>query len=112
MLSGWRVGSLFGIPLFLDPSWFFILLLVTMINAREFDSSLGSILAWVAGLAMALLLFSSVLLHELGHSLAALSQGIKVNSITLFIFGGIASIDRESKTPGEAFQVAIAGPLV
>ncbi|NEP49429.1 MAG: site-2 protease family protein [Moorea sp. SIO3C2] len=112
MRSGWRVGSLFGIPLFLDPSWFFILLLVTMVNAREFDSSLGSILAWVAGLAMALLLFSSVLLHELGHSLAALSQGIKVNSITLFIFGGIASIDRESKTPGEAFQVAIAGPLV
>ncbi|MGB7443731.1 MAG: site-2 protease family protein [Coleofasciculaceae cyanobacterium] len=61
---------------------------------------------------MALLLFGSVILHELGHSLVAQTQGIKVNSITLFLFGGIASIDRESKTPGEAFQVAIAGPLV
>jgi Zn-dependent protease len=61
---------------------------------------------------MALLLFGSVVLHELGHSLAARSQGIKVNSITLFLFGGVASIDRESKTPGEAFQVAIAGPAV
>jgi len=61
---------------------------------------------------MALLLFSSVILHELGHSLAARSQGIKVNSITLFVFGGVASIDRESRTPGGAFQVAIAGPAV
>jgi Zn-dependent protease len=61
---------------------------------------------------MVLLLFASVLLHELGHSLVARSQGIKVNSITLFLFGGIAAIDRESKTPGQAFQVAIAGPLV
>jgi Zn-dependent protease len=51
-------------------------------------------------------------LHELGHSLAARSQGIKVNSITLFLFGGIAAIEEESKTPLKAFQVAIAGPLV
>lgn len=61
---------------------------------------------------MALLLFGSVVLHELGHSLVARSQGIKVNSITLFIFGGVASIERESNTPGGAFQVAIAGPAV
>ena len=61
---------------------------------------------------MAIALFSSVLLHELGHSLVARSQGIPVTSITLFLFGGIASIDQESKTPGQAFQVAIAGPAV
>jgi Zn-dependent protease len=61
---------------------------------------------------MALLLFGSVLLHELGHSLVARSQGIKVSSITLFLFGGIAAIDEESKTPGQALQVAIAGPVV
>ncbi|NEO99963.1 MAG: site-2 protease family protein [Symploca sp. SIO2E9] len=112
MQSGRRIGSLLGIPLFLDPSWFFILVFVTIINAGDIDSSLRSLAAWITGLVMALLLFSSVILHELGHSLAARSQGIKVNSITLFLFGGVASIERESKTPGEAFQVAIAGPLV
>ncbi|WP_293340872.1 site-2 protease family protein [Microcoleus sp. CAWBG58] len=111
MQTGWRIGSLFGIPLLIDYSWFIILALAT----REYASSYrlwGSALSWSAGFAIALLLFASVLLHELGHSLASMSQGIKVNSITLFLFGGVASIDSESKTPGQAFQVAIAGPLV
>jgi Zn-dependent protease/CBS domain-containing protein len=111
MQTGWRIGSLFGIPLLIDYSWFVILALAT----SEYASSYrlwGLALSWSAGLAIALLLFGSVLLHELGHSLAAMSQGIKVNSITLFLFGGIASIESESKTPGQAFQVAIAGPLV
>jgi Zn-dependent protease/CBS domain-containing protein len=112
MQANWRIGSLLGIPLFLDPSWFFILMLVTIINALTLSRTFEPAIAWSAGLVMALLLFGSVLLHELGHSIAARSQGIKVNSITLFIFGGVASIDRESKTPGQAFQVAIAGPAV
>lgn len=112
MQAAWRIGSLFGIPLFLDPSWFFILALVTIVNALDLSANFRSTWSWGGGLVMALLLFGSVLLHELGHSLVARSQGIKVNSITLFIFGGVASIDRESKTPGEAFQVAIAGPTV
>lgn len=112
MQASWRIGFLFGIPLFLDPSWFFILALVTIVNALEFSHSFELVLAWSAGLVTALLLFCSVVMHELGHSLVARSQGIKVNSITLFIFGGVASIEQESKTPGEAFQVAIAGPAV
>ncbi|HEY9819764.1 MAG TPA: site-2 protease family protein [Candidatus Sericytochromatia bacterium] len=112
MQANWRIGSLFGIPLFLDPSWFFILAFVTLINAQNFAPKLGPVVAGGTGFVMALLLFSSVILHELGHSLAARSQGIKVNSITLFVFGGVASIDRESRTPGGAFQVAIAGPAV
>jgi Zn-dependent protease len=111
MQAGWRIGSLFGIPLFVDSSWFIILALATFDNARNYQAY-GSVLSWVAGFVVALLLFSSVLLHELGHSLTAMSQGIKVNSITLFLFGGIAAIERESKTPGQAFQVAIAGPAV
>lgn len=111
MQTGWRIGSLFGIPLFLDPLWFVILALGTL-NYGLAYLQWGTVLAWSAGLMMALLLFGSVLLHELGHSLVARSQGIKVNSITLFLFGGIASIEEESKTPGQAFQVAIAGPAV
>jgi Zn-dependent protease/CBS domain-containing protein len=111
MQKNWRVGSLFGIPLFIDPLWFVILGLATLNFGLSYQQW-GSVFAWSAGVVMALLLFASVLLHELGHSLLAKSQGIQVNSITLFMFGGIAAIEEESKTPGKAFQVAIAGPLV
>lgn len=111
MQTNWKIGSLFGIPLFLDPSWFVILGLTTL-NFGFAYQYWGTVIGWSAGLIMALLLFASVLLHELGHSLVAESQGIKVNSITLFFFGGIAAIEEESKTPGQAFQVAIAGPAV
>ena len=115
MQSGWRIGSLLGIPLFIDPSWFVIVALIAFAKGWDWQleyTDWGGVLAWTAGLITALLLFGSVLLHELGHSLVARSQGIHVNSITLFLFGGMAALDRESKTPGEAFQVAIAGPLV
>lgn len=113
----WKIGTIFGIPLYLDPSWFLIVLFLTIVNGQEINDQ-GVLfpghpfLAWVTGLILALGLFASVLLHELGHSLTAKSQGIKVNSITLFLFGGIASIDQESKTPEEALNVAVAGPLV
>ncbi|WP_013320335.1 site-2 protease family protein [Gloeothece verrucosa] len=114
--ANWRIGSLFGIPIYIDSSWFLILLLITIINAGDVNamelSQVSPALGWLTGLMMALLLFASVLLHELGHSLVARSQGISVKSITLFLFGGIASIERESYTPTEAFWVAIAGPMV
>lgn len=109
-----RFGSLFSIPLYINPSWFVVLGLVTW----DYGNWLGfrfpqlGASAWILGLVAALLLFASVLAHELGHSLVALRQGIPVNSITLFIFGGLASLGEESKTPGDSFKVAIAGPLV
>ncbi len=115
MQSGLRIGSIFGIPLQIHPSWLVVVGLITISNSFEWQTAYpqwGTAITWTAGLASALLLFSSVLLHELGHSLTARSQGIDVNSITLFLFGGVASIDKESKTPGQAFQVAIAGPAV
>jgi Zn-dependent protease/CBS domain-containing protein len=111
MQKNWQIGSLFGIPLYLDPLWFVILGLATL-NFGLAYQELGRAIAFGVGMGMALLLFASVLLHELGHSLVAQAQGIKVNSITLFLFGGIAAIEEESKTPGKAFQVAIAGPVV
>ncbi len=115
MQKGWQIGSIFGIPIYIDQSWIFIIILFTLSNAQEFkyrlpDASLPVI--WGSGLAVALLLFLSVFLHELGHSVVALSQGIKVNYITLYMFGGVAAIERDPKTPGHVFQVAIAGPLV
>jgi Zn-dependent protease/CBS domain-containing protein len=115
-MTKWRIGSLFNIPLYIDSSWLLILALVTIIDAGELNASSfpspTPLIGWAMGLVMALLLFASVLLHELGHSLVARAQGISVNSITLFLFGGVASIERESKTPVEALLVAIAGPCV
>ncbi len=109
-----RVGSLFGIPFYVNFSWFLILALITWDYGQKLGYTFPSLggLAWVWGLATALLLFASVLAHELGHSFVARWQGIPVNSITLFIFGGLASLGEESKTPADAFWVAIAGPLV
>ncbi|MGG6293492.1 site-2 protease family protein [Leptolyngbya sp. AN02str] len=109
-----RVGSLFGIPVFINPSWFLVLGLITWNYATwlAFQFPELGLVAWGLGLVTALLLFASVVAHELGHSLVAMRQGIEVKSITLFIFGGLASLGEESKTPGDSFRVAIAGPLV
>ncbi|MCC5606956.1 site-2 protease family protein [Nostoc sp. CHAB 5834] len=110
-----RVGNLFGIPFYIHPSWFLVLGLVTWSYssglAAQFPQ-LSAGLALLLGLMTALMLFASVVAHELGHSFVAIRQGIDVKSITLFIFGGLASLEKESKTPGEAFWVAIAGPIV
>ncbi|MEL6928522.1 MAG: site-2 protease family protein [Cyanobacteria bacterium J06600_6] len=102
------------IYIFINPSWFFVLALVTWTYGQgltEFPSLTG-VTPWLLGLVTALLLFSSVLAHELGHSFVAIAQGIPVKSITLFIFGGLATLEKESETPLQAFTVAIAGPLV
>lgn len=109
-----RIGNLFGIPFFINPSWFFVLALVTWTYGSGLTQfpELTGIMPWFLGLVTALLLFSSVLAHELGHSFVAIAQGISVKSITLFIFGGLATLEKESETPLQAFSVAIAGPLV
>ncbi|MGP1384886.1 MAG: site-2 protease family protein [Thainema sp.] len=114
-MNGLRFGNLFGIPFYINPSWFLVLALVTWDYggglAQQFPTLTGAA-PWLLGLGAALLLFASVLAHELGHSFVAIRQGINVKSITLFIFGGLASLERESDSPAEAFWVAIAGPLV
>ena len=110
MGEGFQLLRIRGIPLRIHPSWFVILALV----AGKFQEQYGQEepLRWLLGLATALLLFLSVLLHELGHSFAAIAQGIKVRSITLFFLGGVASIERESTTARGGLIVAAAGPLV
>lgn len=110
-----RVGNLFGIPFYINPSWFLVLALVTWTYGSGLATQFPTLPAGVPfalGLVTALLLFASVLAHELGHSFVALRQGINVQSITLFLFGGLASLEKESETPADAFWVAIAGPLV
>ncbi|WP_293329685.1 site-2 protease family protein [Microcoleus sp. CAWBG58] len=115
MNGTFRVGNLFGIPFYVNASWFLVLGLVTWQYGGALAAlfpALGPVAPWLLGLFAALLLFASVLAHELGHSWVAIKQGIGVKSISLFLFGGLANLERESKTPAEAFWVAIAGPLV
>lgn len=110
-----RVGNLFGIPFYINPSWFLVLGLVTLSFGGSIAAAfpgLGLAFPWLLGFIAALLLFASVLAHELGHSFVAITQGIDVKSITLFIFGGLAMLDKESETPEQSFLVAIAGPAV
>ena len=101
-----RVGNLFGIPFYVHPSWFLVLGLVTFTYGGQLVSifpGLGAGLSLVLGFFAALLLFSSVLAHELGHSFVAIQQGIEVKSITLFLFGGLAALEKESETPAQSF---------
>lgn len=114
MNGTFRVGNLFGIPFNVHPSWLFVLGWVTLDYGSRLAGfpGLSGPLPWLLGFVAALLLFASVLAHELGHSFVAIRQGIGVKSINLFLFGGLAQLEKEPKTPGEAFWVAIAGPLV
>jgi Zn-dependent protease/CBS domain-containing protein len=110
-----RIGTVFGIPFFVNPSWFLVLGLVTLTYGNGLAAAFPGLLPGVPlilGLVTGLLVFASVLAHELGHSWVAIRQGIPVRSITLFLFGGMASLEKESETPGATFGVAIAGPLV
>ena len=116
MGEGWTVLRIRGIPLRIHPTWFVILVLATLAFQQHYTQALDPAPAlsvrWALALVTALLLFVSVLLHELGHSLVALSQGVKVRSITLFLLGGVASVERECSTARGALLVAAAGPAV
>jgi len=113
--SGVSIGRIFGIPLRLHFSWFFIFALVTWALVASYFpdvypnwSLMASILT---GIITSLLFFGSVLLHELMHSVVAIASGIPVKSITLFIFGGVSQITEEPTKPKIEFKIAIAGPL-
>lgn len=111
MKGGIRVGSIFGIPFYIDPSLILILGLLTIdFSAAYTRISVDS--AWLYGLLTSILLFASILAHELGHSFTARSHGIAIEAITLNFFGGLTSMKRSAQTPTVEFRVAIAGPLV
>lgn len=113
--GGIPIGRAFGISLRLHYSWFIIFALVTWALTQSYFPSvfpawnLGSRIA--AGIITSLLFFASVLVHELAHSIVSQRQGIPVQSITLFVFGGVSQITEEPKQPKDEFRMAIAGPL-
>jgi Zn-dependent protease len=79
---------------------------------REMAPEMSGAVAWLVSASGALVLFASVLAHELAHSLAALRSGLRISKITLFIFGGVAHMEGEPRSPGVEFKMAIAGPLM
>lgn len=106
---------LLGFSVKVDLSWIIIVVLVTWSLAeglfRVWQPELPGGTRWAMGVAGALGLFASIILHELSHSLAARRQGIPMKGITLFIFGGVAEMDREPPSPKAEFMMAIAGPI-
>ncbi|MBS3139900.1 site-2 protease family protein [Candidatus Woesearchaeota archaeon] len=115
MKDGIKIFSILGIDVKLHYSWWFIFILLSWSLSASFfplyfpGYSTGTY--WLMGIAASLLLFISVLLHELSHSLMARIRKIKVKSITLFFFGGVAGIDTEDLKPSSEFLMAISGPL-
>jgi len=109
------LGRILGIPVGLDYSWFLIFALLTWSLATSYfpaEFKNWSVTQyWIVGAVTVILLFVSVLLHELGHSVVALRYKIPVRSITLFVFGGIAQIGAEPPSAMAEFRIAIAGPI-
>lgn len=116
VLPNWRIGRALGIPIHVHASWFAVFFFVTWSLATGYlpDTLPGLSVPryWGMGGIAALLLFLSVVLHELGHSYVALRYRIPIKKITLFIFGGMAHMGKEPPSPRAEFLIAMAGPLV
>jgi len=110
--SSIRLTTIFGIRVGVNVSWFFILFLFIYWLEARFDDTLTPTVAFWTAVAAALGFFASILLHELGHALAARREGIQVSGIDLFFFGGVMKMSSDTRTPGQEFRVAIAGPFV
>jgi Zn-dependent protease len=115
MGNGIRIGRIFGVQITLHPSWFVIAVIVTyLMAAGQLPGAYpgwSQALYWIVGAIISLLFFASVLAHELSHALVARRFGLKVRDITLFIFGGAASLEGEAQRPRDEALIAAAGPL-
>ncbi len=112
----WQIARILGIPIKVHGSWFLVFAFLTWSLASgyfpEALPGLSELRYWGMGGVAALLLFVSVLLHELGHSYVALKYRVPIGQITLFFFGGMAQMRREPPSPRAEFMIAIAGPIV
>ncbi len=115
MRSGFRIGTILGLQIYIDWSWILIFLLVVWnLGGLVFPQmapgwSLAT--AWITAVVAALVFFASVLAHEMAHSLVARRFQIPVRRITLFLFGGVASIEQEPRSPRAEFLITIVGPI-
>jgi Zn-dependent protease/CBS domain-containing protein len=115
MGAGFKVGSIAGIQIFVDWSLLIIFFLVTFsLGGGVFPAwhpDWGMSLIWLTAAAAALLFFLSVLAHELSHALVGRAQGIEIRRITLFVFGGMAELEREPHAWRAELEMAIVGPI-
>ncbi len=108
-----RIGSIRGVDVLVRSSWLLVAVLIAFLlgpRVEQVQPGLG-VLKYVAGIAFAVLLYLSVLLHEMAHALMAQRYGLGVRSISLHFLGGATEIDSEARTPGQEFKVAVVGPL-
>jgi Zn-dependent protease/predicted transcriptional regulator len=112
--QGIRVARILGIPIFIDFSWILVFGLIAFFISGNFGAQHPNWTVtetWTVGILTTILFFASVVFHELAHSVVAQGYKIKVLSITLFIFGGLARISREPSKAIQEFNIAVAGPL-
>lgn len=109
-----KLAQVFGIRIGVHPSWFVVLFLIIWSLSGAFTEIFGGDQnkAFAAATVTALLFFTSVVLHELGHAVVAIRNGIGIAGIDLWLFGGVARMRRESDSAGADFRVAVAGPVV
>lgn len=109
-----QLARLFGIRIGASPSWFVVLFVMVYLLSGYFSDALGGSEREAFGVAVlaAGLFFVSIVLHELGHARIAQRNGITINGIDLWFFGGVAKLDRDTESPGEEFRISAAGPAV
>ncbi|MGQ0844362.1 MAG: M50 family metallopeptidase [Sporichthyaceae bacterium] len=112
--SGWMMGRLFGVPVYVAPSWAVVALLITVMFAEPVERSIPEIGGgkYAVSFAYAVLLYLSVLIHELGHARTAIHLGLPVRRITLQLLGGVTEMDGQAPTPRREFSIAAAGPAL
>lgn len=115
MRGALRLGTLLGIPVTINYTWFIAVWLVAWSLAGSYypqqSPGFDANTYWAMGIVSAVLLFASVLAHEFGHALTARRFGMRTHAIMLFLFGGVAQVAEEPPSPRAEFLVAIAGPL-
>jgi Zn-dependent protease/CBS domain-containing protein len=106
------MGRIFGIPVYVSPTWFIVAVVITWIFEAPASQVVDRPVSYLVAFTYAVLLYASVFVHELSHSVVARLFGLPVRAITLHILGGVSEIEREPRTPGREFLVAFAGPLL
>jgi Zn-dependent protease/predicted transcriptional regulator len=116
MRRSFKLLTLFEIPIEINYTWFIILGLVIFTLARGYfpatNPELASYAHWLMAFIAAILLFASLLAHELSHSVVAIRNNLPIHGITLFVFGGVAHLKEEPASPAIEFKMAIAGPAM